>query len=753
MPDTIGTAYIQIKPTTEGIQSALEKEMSSAGDAGGKSFSSAFGKIFGTTGAVIGGITAAIGGVSSAIVSATNDVAEYGDNIDKMSQKLGISAEAYQEWDAVMQHSGSSIDGLKTGIKKINEDLATAPSKIEDYYEELYELKDAFAAGKISQEEYRNSSEKLTDSLYGGLGGIGELAKTAGLSINTIEQMAQNSDFALETVISTLQEMPEGAKRAALANDVLGRSAMDLGALFNTSAEETQAMRDRVHELGGVMEDDAVKAAAAFQDQLQDMQTASQSLVRNLAAEFLPGITDVMGGLTDIFAGDSEKGAAEISAGIDNIISEVTKKLPEIMKLGKEIIFALMNSILDNLPDIIKTGMDVVKDLIIGITEMLPELIDTATTLVLEIINTLAETLPEMLPKIIEAILTVVQKIIDNLPTILKSLLGLITAVVDSLLNEGLPIIIAALPDLIMGIVDFIISSSIQFTNALVMIIKALAEALPEIIQQIVDVLPDLIDSIINAILDNLPLFIQAGIDLFIALIEAMPQIIVAIVKAIPQIIIAIVEALIKAWPKIKEAGKDLLIQLMKGLTDIGTKIKDGVKKIWDAMKYSFKEMTDKAVEWGKDLLQNFIDGIKSKISALGDAVKSVADKVKDFLGFSEPDEGPLSNFHTFAPDMIDLFAKGIRENLGTIDSAMQSMTGEIATEMQITSQMSSLPADSGYNSELGSIYDLLSKFLPELVNNSNVSLVIEGDPNGMFRAMIREADAFKKQTGRSAFA
>ena len=54
MPETIGAAYIQIKPTTEGIQSEIEKEMSSAGSAGGKSFSSAFGKIFGSAGAVIG---------------------------------------------------------------------------------------------------------------------------------------------------------------------------------------------------------------------------------------------------------------------------------------------------------------------------------------------------------------------------------------------------------------------------------------------------------------------------------------------------------------------------------------------------------------------------------------------------------------------------------------------------------------------------------------------------------------------------
>ena len=64
-----------------------------------------------------------------------------------------------------------------------------------------------------------------------------------------------------------------------------------------------------------------------------------------------------------------------------------------------------------------------------------------------------------------------------------------------------------------------------------------------------------------------------------------------------------------------------------------------------------------------KDLIQNFIDGILAKWEALKQTVKNVAQSVKDFIGFSEPKEGPLSNFHTYAPDMMDLFMKGITDN------------------------------------------------------------------------------------------
>lgn len=83
-----------------------------------------------------------------------------------------------------------------------------------------------------------------------------------------------------------------------------------------------------------------------------------------------------------------------------------------------------------------------------------------------------------------------------------------------------------------------------------------------------------------------------------------------------------------------------------------------------------FKSIPSMALQWGKDLIDNFVGGIKSKIQSVKDAVSNVAQTVKDFIGFSEPKDGPLSNFHTYAPDMMQLFAQGIRDNAGLLKSA-----------------------------------------------------------------------------------
>ena len=91
-----------------------------------------------------------------------------------------------------------------------------------------------------------------------------------------------------------------------------------------------------------------------------------------------------------------------------------------------------------------------------------------------------------------------------------------------------------------------------------------------------------------------------------------------------------------------------------------------------------FSDLPDRALTWGKDLIDSFVNGIKSKISAVTNAVKNVAGTVADFLGFSEPEEGPLSDFHTYGPDMMDLYSQGIRSNAWRVTDAVRDVAGQI---------------------------------------------------------------------------
>jgi TP901 family phage tail tape measure protein len=77
------------------------------------------------------------------------------------------------------------------------------------------------------------------------------------------------------------------------------------------------------------------------------------------------------------------------------------------------------------------------------------------------------------------------------------------------------------------------------------------------------------------------------------------------------------------------------------------------------------------ARKWGADLVSNLIAGITSMLSSLWNTMKNVAAGIRRFIGFSEPEDGPLSNFHTYAPDMMKLFTRGILEYQPMVQSAM----------------------------------------------------------------------------------
>lgn len=117
-----------------------------------------------------------------------------------------------------------------------------------------------------------------------------------------------------------------------------------------------------------------------------------------------------------------------------------------------------------------------------------------------------------------------------------------------------------------------------------------------------------------------------------------------------------------RMWDNIKafwEKVKGVFENIKNKIADVVSTVKNKFNEVVTFI----KELPQRALTWGRDLIQNFIQGIKDKFNALRDTLHNAAQTVKDFLGFSEPDKGPLSNFHTYAPDMMELFAKGIKDN------------------------------------------------------------------------------------------
>lgn len=544
----VARAVVTIVPTMEGAQQTITNELTQvasssgvaqAGNTAGSNFAAGLGKGLAVAGAATAAVTAAAIKAADSFVSAATEVSAYGNNIDKMSQKMGISAEAYQEWDFVMQHCGTSMESLKSSMKT----LANAAETNSEAFERL----------GISQEDVANMSQ---EDLFG-------------------------------ATIEALQQVEDETERTYLAGQLLGRGATELGPLLNMTAEETTEMKDQLHELGGVMSNEDIKAAAAFDDQLQDMQTAFAGIKRGIMGDFLPALTGVADGLTDIFTGNYDSGIDKISDGIDQIVGKFSELLPKILEIGANIIEALAEAIIQNLPVIMPAIVDLIMSIANMIIENLPLILETGIQLVLQVALGIAQALPQMIPTIVDVVITIVETLIDNVDLLIDAAIALIIGLTEGIIN-------------------------------------------------------------------------------------ALPR----LVARIPEIVVKIVEALINAVPKLNEAAREIITGLAQGIVSLKDNLVESAVEIMTRFGEGILGFVETAKNWGHDLIDNFVSGIKDKINSVVSACKDIAGTIADYLGFSEPEKGPLSNFHTYAPDMIDLFTEGLEDSKaqlqGTLTNVLQ---------------------------------------------------------------------------------
>lgn len=141
------------------------------------------------------------------------------------------------------------------------------------------------------------------------------------------------------------------------------------------------------------------------------------------------------------------------------------------------------------------------------------------------------------------------------------------------------------------------------------------------------------------------------------------------------------------AWNSIKSTASTVSNNIKTTVSNAWENTKTAVSNKLSGIKTNvsntFSNLKNSASTWGKDLCDNMANGISKAKSSVENAVKGVASKIKSFLGFSEPEAGPLSNFHTYMPDMIDLMTSGIKNNQGQAIGAVADMASAISKEIQ----------------------------------------------------------------------
>lgn len=209
-------------------------------------------------------------------------------------------------------------------------------------------------------------------------------------------------------------------------------------------------------------------------------------------------------------------------------------------------------------------------------------------------------------------------------------------------------------------------------------------------------------------------------------------------------------ECWINASNTVREKVTTLRNNISTGLNNAKTTVVN-----WGSnVKNTFTNLGRNASKWGKDLATNMATGIKNNIHKVTNAVTSVANKIKSFLHFTEPDEGPLSNFHTYMPDMIDLMVSGIKSNTNKIKNEMENLAGTMSYTINteaVTGIPTTSPTIKPINVEANNMLDTLSNVMAykENENDKPIYLTVNVGNVKLGQILLDNLRDLKRQSGK----
>jgi len=580
-----------------------------------------------------------------------SETAAAGNAVDNYSRQMGFSRDAIQEWDYILSQNGASLYNFNYGVRRV-----TA------------------AMGSLDEEG----------------GKVGKAITQLGLNFDEVRE--KSPEDAMSAIITAFQDMEEGADKTALSLQIFGqRGGMTLMPMLNSSAKATEELRQRAHDLGMVMSNEAIDASSNFTNSLDTLTRTFDGVKNAIGAQLLPGFTMVTDGLIGIISG-CENASEAITQGVEELVNGINDAIPQVLELfnvvattiaevAPDIINALIEGVVNNIPQLMEAALSIVMALVEGIITALPALLEGAIQIITGLADGITQALPTLIPVVIDVIMQIVQTLMENIPLLIDAALQLAIGLTTGLI-EAIPLIIEAIPQIIESILTAILESIPLIIQAGIDLLVALVEALPQIITSIVAAIPAIIEGIISALMSNLPLIIQAGVDLFIALIRALPEIITTIVTAIPQIVAAILDAIIGNLDQIIMGGVQLFVALIENLPRIIIEIVRAVPQIVTAIFNGFMELIPRLLDAGRNLMLGLRDGIINAATAVIDSVRDVASRIsgaiRSFFGINSPS----TLFAKYGKNMAEGLGQGFDREAKDVD---RKMTGAMDQAGQLT--------------------------------------------------------------------
>lgn len=379
----------------------------------------------------------------TALFGMANKAAASGDRVDKLSQKVGMSRKGFQEWDYILSQNGMSIESLQGGMKKLN--------------------------------------NTIDDAIGGSKTAVNAFGRI-GISVDDLKGKSPEQVF--EMTVKALQGMPDGAEKAALANELLGRSGSELMPLLNGSSKSVDELKAKAKELGIVLSDDSIDASVKFTDTLDSLKRSLGAVVTKVGVAVMP----IMQKAADWVIANMQT--------IQMVMGTVFKYIGQFVSAAVDVFQTYFLPVLQFIFNWIRDNWPQISNFIGTVFNLIKDIIHQAT----EAIKVIWDLFGEHIMAAVELVWGIIKEVITNLLNIIRGIILAVTSLIKgdwSGVWEGIKMIFAAVWDNIKTIV----STAIGLVKQIILIaLQAIGALFSSIWNGILNLISNIWDGIINKI-------------------------------------------------------------------------------------------------------------------------------------------------------------------------------------------------------------------------------------------------------------
>lgn len=586
--------------------------------------------------------------LASAATNANTNVSMMGESfkyVAPVAGAIGYTAEDVAIALGLMANSGIKADMAGTSLRNMFQrlakptkesrsamiglglSLADSEGNAYSFREIMDQIRTSFADVTVDLEAYNNALDNLDSALEKG------------------EVSQENYDQLLRAInVDFLGS--EGAAKASYAAMLGGTRAMSgLLAIANATEEDYNKLTEAIDHSS----DAFAKMADGSVIPLNEALASGEEIL-------------------ETYNGQAEAMAATMQDNLSGDVVELKSKLQELAISFGELIIPIARQVVDKVKEIV---------------DWLNSLDDSHKELIMKIAAVAAAVGPVLMAigGVVSSIGTIVSAVGALLP-VLMGPVGIILAIVAAITALGVAIYLnrEAIKEWVQSVLEKINHLSDQ-------IIKFFSE-LPDKIASAWIKLRD----VVLLILGELALkVIEKVIELKTKVTDKFNEIKTGITNKITEVKTGVVNKFNEIKTNIQTAVTNIKDSVLTTFTNIKTKLTDTVSNIKNTIVQGFKSAVDyilslpgQALSWGADIVNNIAQGIRNAISNVVNAAADIAETIKSYIHFSEPDVGPLSNFHTYMPDMMNEIVKGIYAGIPKIQNAMGQLSASMMPQTSV---------------------------------------------------------------------